>query len=58
MLALSSELEGVGREGLQVLQKVGSCRLKTQFLLKRDITEYRIESNERVYSLVRYKILN
>lgn len=57
MLALSSELEGVGREGLQVLQKVGSGRLKAHFLLKGDITKYRVESNERVCSLVPYKVL-
>lgn len=41
MLALSSELEGVGREGLQVLQKVEGGRLKAHFLLKGDVTEYR-----------------
>lgn len=46
MLALSSELEGVGREGLQVLQKVGIGRLKAHFLLKGDIAEYRVKSNE------------
>lgn len=34
MLALGSQLEGIGGERLQVLQHVGSGRLKTHFLLK------------------------
>lgn len=34
MLALGSQLEGVGGEGLQVLQQVGGGGLKAHFLLK------------------------
>lgn len=39
MLALCSQLEGIGGEGLEVLQQVGGAGLKAHFLLRDAETE-------------------
>lgn len=39
VLALCSQLEGIGGEGLQVLQQVGCAGLKAHFLLRNTETE-------------------
>lgn len=47
MLALGSQLEGIGGERLQVLQKVGGGRLKVRFLLKGHKDKGTAEGHER-----------
>lgn len=47
MLALGSQLEGIGGERLQVLQQVGGGRLKVHFLLKGHKYKGTVEGHER-----------